>query len=298
VECLVLLEERHVAAEALGTLAREHPDEKEIQRWLAAIYIDLNSPAEAEAALRAWGRLDPQDGRPWRWIGFFAKEYGKPAEAAAAYYVALARHLAPAVRAEVVAELAASLIETQGRFGEALALLDDEAAPRIPPAERETLRAHCQWGLGLPVEAVTALGRALQANAAYVPALLLRAKIYLAEGRPGAARPFLEKSVRLAPYDLTGRKLLLDACGQGGDKDGAASQKRILEKMLHDQERLADLQTQALRHVWDAEVRMRIAEVYLRTGRPEAARVWLRAALACNPRHAGARQALEQIGER
>jgi tetratricopeptide (TPR) repeat protein len=295
-ECLVLLEERRVAAEALAALAKQHPYHKEIRRWQAAIYIDLNSPSEADAALRAWARLDPEDGRPCRWVGFFAKEYGKPAEAAEAYREALRRHLAPAVRAEVVAELAASLIESQGRYAEALALLDDEAAVRVPPAERQTLRAHCHWGLGRPAEAVAALEQALRANAAYVPALWLRAKIYLAEGRPAEAQPFLKDSVLLAPYDLTGHKLLLDAYSQGGDKAGADEQKRILVRLQADRERLSELQTQALGRVWDAEVRVRIARLYLRTGRPDAARMWLKAALACQPRHADARQLLDQLG--
>jgi tetratricopeptide (TPR) repeat protein len=126
--------------------------------------------------------------------------------------------------------------------------------------------------------------------------LWLRAKIYLAEGRPAEAQPLLKDSVRLAPYDLKGHKLLLDAYSQAGDQAGADAQKRILIRLQEDRERLSELQTQALGRIWDAEVRVRIARLYLRTGRPDAARMWLKAAMACHPRHADARQLLDQLG--
>src|SRR5579871_1556257 len=55
-ESLVHLGERRFAAQVLDTVLQRNPDHTEAHRWLAAIYIDLNSPALAIAHLREWAR--------------------------------------------------------------------------------------------------------------------------------------------------------------------------------------------------------------------------------------------------
>src|SRR5262249_34570447 len=85
-ECLVHLGQRRFAAEVLNQVVQRDPDQKEAHRWLAAIYIDLNSPQQAITHLREWARLDPHNGRPYRWIGhFLVKDYVDYQEAIAAY---------------------------------------------------------------------------------------------------------------------------------------------------------------------------------------------------------------------
>ena len=73
-ECLLQLGARRFATEALTDLVERRPDVIEAHRWLAATYIDLNAPDRALPHLRAWGRLEPTDGRPYRWIGFFIRD--------------------------------------------------------------------------------------------------------------------------------------------------------------------------------------------------------------------------------
>src|SRR5262249_29871338 len=84
-ECLVRLGERRLATEALLAVVSRKPEHKEAHRWLAAIYIDLNSADRAIEHLRAWGELEPANGRPYRWIGLFCKDAKRPDEAIAAY---------------------------------------------------------------------------------------------------------------------------------------------------------------------------------------------------------------------
>jgi tetratricopeptide (TPR) repeat protein len=69
-ECLIRLGEGRRAVPLLTAVVERRPDHMEAHRWLAAVYMDMNSPEEAVAEFREWGRLDPQDGRPYRWVGF------------------------------------------------------------------------------------------------------------------------------------------------------------------------------------------------------------------------------------
>jgi tetratricopeptide (TPR) repeat protein len=296
-ECLIHLEERGLAANALRQVVHRHPDEKEAHRLLAAIHIDLHTPFQAIGYLREWGRLDPSDGRPYRWIGFFYRSYtfNQWEEAVAAYREACRRQLQPAVRAEVLGELAETLIDGLADYPAALEVLDQGAEVFAESPEVLTLKAECYWGLGQAVRTVQLLDQALRAKPDLFRALLLRVKVHLADKNPQAALPLLEKAVQLNPHDLASRQYLMQTCRLLGDFTAAEHHQRRLEESKGYKDQLTALHGEADRNPWDDQVRYRLAELCLTVNRPVEARQWLQAALACNPGNQQARAALDQL---
>ncbi len=296
-ECLVRLEEFGLAADALHRVVQRHPDQKEAHRLLAAIHIDLNAPFQAIKHLQEWGRLDPSDGRPYRWIGFFYRSYtfNNWEEAVAAYREACRRQLTPTVRAEVLGELAETLIDGLAAYQAALEVLDQGAAVFAESPEVLTLKAECYWGLGQPARTAQLLERALRAQPDLFRALLLRAKVALAEKNPQAALPLLEQAVQLNPHDLASRQYLMQTCRLVGDFTGAEHHQRRLEESTGYKEQLTHLHGEADRNPWDDQVRYQLAELCLKVNRPVEARQWLQAALACNRGNQAARALLAQL---
>lgn len=280
-KCLVRLDERRFAAQVLDTVVQRHADHKEAHQWLAAIYIDLNSPGQAIAHLREWGRLDPHNGRPYRWIGLFlAKDYADSNGAIEAYREACRRDLEPQLRTEVVMELAETLVDGPADYQAALDTLDQ--APEILNQPKVlALRAHCLWSLAKPAEAVQALEAALRAHPKLPQALQLRAKIFLSEGQPGAAVPLLETALRVDAHDHVSRQLLMQTYQQLGDHARAEEQRQRLEETRSAKDRLTKLHEEALRRPWDARVRHQLADLCLKLNRTAEAQMWRQAASAC-----------------
>src|SRR5439155_16723569 len=121
-ECLVRLEERRPAVMALTALLKRQPDNVDAHRWLAAIYIDLNSPGPAIKHLQKWARLDPANPRPYRWMGFLSRNSSLSGvaedlvDSVEVYRKALQLGLEPRERVAVLRELVETLIKTDGDF--------------------------------------------------------------------------------------------------------------------------------------------------------------------------------------
>jgi tetratricopeptide (TPR) repeat protein len=294
-ECLTRLGERRLAAETLLTVVQRQPDSRDAHRLLAAIYIDLNSPYDAIEHLREWARLDPVPGRPYRWIGFFYKDYHRPADAVAAYQEACRRALEPEEQQAVYKELAETLCEGQADYQAALDTLDQapEALRDLP--DTGLLRTECLIGLGRHADAVAEIERVLQQDPHSSRALLWRARLFLADQQPRDALVLLEKAVRLDGGDLESRQFLMQTYAQLGDRTRAEQQRKLVQELKAQKDQLTQLHEQALHHRWDDRLRIQIAELCLRINRPAEARMWLEAALACNPGNARARQLLDQI---
>jgi tetratricopeptide (TPR) repeat protein len=294
-ECLVRLDEPRLAASALNAVVSAHPEQCEAHRWLAAIYIDLNAPADAIRHLEAWGRLDESTGRPYRWIGFFQKGYNRVGPAVEAYRTALRRQLEPSLRADVIKELADVLLEDQGDYQAALEVLADCPEPYRNKPEFLTLRAEGLWGLGRTTEAAAAVDEALRMPPATLPALRLRGKFFLAEGRTTAARPLLESVLSRDPHDHAARQLLMQVCSREGNSEEAEHQRQLLEQTRGVLARLTELHHEARDKPWDAEVRWRIVKLCQQLNRTDEARMWARAAEACGPGGAAADDSLSPL---
>jgi tetratricopeptide (TPR) repeat protein len=295
-ECLVRLGEQRVAADVLAAVVRRQPDCREAHRWLAAVYIDLNSRTEAIHHLREWGRLAPDDGRPYRWIGMFYKDYTQQQGAAiAAYREALKRSLAPDDQGAVRRELAEALLDAQADFQGALDVLDGCPEPLRESVEVRTLRAEALWGLGRRDEAAAVADGVLRTAPDYARAVGLRGRMYLATDEPGRARPLFEKAVALDPYDLGSRQHLIAVCDRLNDPAAVAEQRRRLEEARDFWKRLTQLYRTAEDRPWDGQVRYEIAVLCLKANRKAQAQTMLRATLACDPGYQEARRLLEQL---
>jgi tetratricopeptide (TPR) repeat protein len=59
--------------------------------------------------------------------------------------------------------------------------------------------------------------------------------------------------------------------------------------------KLSELSAKAEAELWNADVRFQIGAIWVQLRRPGMARMWLTAALACDPQHQGAQEALTKL---
>lgn len=210
-KCHIGLEQYLEAAQALTYVIEHQPDEEEIHRQLASIFDDLGAMSHALRHLREVARLAPEDGRPFRRIALIENDHRQFDEAIAGYREALRRQLMPAVRVEVIQELALLLIEheaSKASCQEALDLLSAVPEPFGHRPETLALKAECLEGVGLRSEAIQLVETSLRAEPDQYHALVLRARLHLDEGQPEKAQPLLEKAVRLNSLEFKGRASL------------------------------------------------------------------------------------------
>jgi tetratricopeptide (TPR) repeat protein len=294
-ECLMRLEEKRLAEEGLKALVKRHPDNLEAHRLLSAIYIDLNNPAGAITHLQEWARLDPSDGLPYRWMGFFQKDNNLHGEAVEAYKNALSRNLTPTVRSDTQKELAEIYLLVEGNPNKGLEIISQGTPEFQNDPDILTMRVDCLAGMGRSADALELVEKALRDNPRNSKILILRAQMYINENKPELALPLLEKARDLDPYDLRSRTLLMNTYGQLGKKDLAAKEQAAANEITKIQTTMTSLKTNANSRPWDSNVRTDLGEACIKIGRPDEARTWLQAALACNPNNAKARRLLNQL---
>jgi tetratricopeptide (TPR) repeat protein len=299
-ECLVRLEERRPAARALTALVKRQPDNVDAHRWLAVIYIDLNSPGPAIEHLQEWARLDPNNPRPYRWLGFFTRDGlftgdpARPVDSVEAYRNALKLGLDPRDQSTVLHELAETLMNLRDDYAAALETLDSGSrAFQDQPAIR-VQRAHCLIQLDRKDEAVQILEEVLRSHPKTKPALSLRARLHMQEDQPRAAVPLLEKLLTLDPNDPVTRQNLMLAYGALREDKRAAEQKRLLDALVANQERLIKLRQETARNPWNARARYQLALAYAADSRAEAL-TWIQAAFACDSEDSRIRKAWTQL---
>jgi predicted Zn-dependent protease len=215
-------------------------------------------------------------------IGLIHKDLGENADAATAYREAQGRDLAPAVRQEVRVELAETLIG-QLDYPAALQALDDLGAGWSANALAAGLRGECLWGLARVDEARALLDKALSQHPVDGRLLRLRGQVHVHDGQPERAAELLEKAVGLDPQDHLSRYQLAHAYTQLGRAEDAARQQERVKEIRGQLKVLTQLSKAAMDAPWDADVRLRLAEVCDRAGRTELAQMWRRAARACPP---------------
>jgi tetratricopeptide (TPR) repeat protein len=294
-ECLVRLGRQRVAADLLNRVVQGDPNQLDAHRWLAAVYIDLSSPNEAIRHLTEWGRLAPEDGRPYRWIGFFQKDYQHPDAAITAYREARARRLDPGMRADVVRELAESLLDGRADYQGVLDTLEQCPPEYANGPDLRLFRAESLWGLGQLQEAEKLADGVLATDPNYPRALRVRARMYVATDQLRQARPLLEKCVAETPLDLGARQSLLEVCQQLQDNAAVKLHRQKYEEGRDLGRQLTLLYLTARDRPWDDQVRCEIARLCLKLNRVGEARTMLRAAIACNPGNQEAHQLLEKL---
>jgi tetratricopeptide (TPR) repeat protein len=285
-------------AEALRRLelVLDHrPDCIEAHRYLALLLLEVQAIHPAMDHLRRVGELDPSDGRPFRTLGLILRNQQKPARAIEAYQQALAGKLERHVSAEVVEELARLLVN-EGKVAEARAVLDQCPEPhRQSPAIR-VIEAECLWRTMQVPECEQLLGAALREDPDLVPGLRLRAEIAMAQDHPERAIVDLERAVRLELADYALRHQLAEAYAAAGGTAQAQQQRERRDEIQRQLRRLASLEAAASANPTDAAAREAVADVWLKLEQPEKARMWLRAALACDPTNNRLRERARQPG--
>jgi tetratricopeptide (TPR) repeat protein len=276
----------------LSEAARERGDDLQLQRWLAAVCLDLNLVEEAITALEQVARLDPSDGRASRTLGLLHATHRRPGRAIEAYRQALQRKLQPHVEVETRLELARAEVAT-GQAAAALKTLDmGEIAWMVYP-DIMHVRASAHWLLGSERDRKEAR-RIAEANLSQWPnhgeTLVLLGRMHMEEDRPQEAAPLLEHGLRVSAVDEDLHARLgrtYQALGRTAD---AEHQQRLADQVRDAKIRLDELERKARARPGDAEPRLEAARLCISLGRWLEARVWLRAALACQPAHAEARE--------
>ena len=99
------------------------PNNQFARRWLAVAAYDLGAVGLAAEELLKLGEADPRDGRSYRLLGLIEKDREHFPEAIEFYRESLRRKPDPPDRAEILEELADSLVRLS-RFDEALDVIN------------------------------------------------------------------------------------------------------------------------------------------------------------------------------
>lgn len=246
------------------------------RRWLAAIYYDLGADTAAEAQLQRVASLDPGDYRPHHLLGqinFDAEHYTR---STASLRAALKRNPPPAVALVIKRLLARSLIKNRA-YADVLELVGDEP----DDAALLAVASEAHWGQGRLDRARQLLRRAEQREPDNRLVLVLKATMAMQAGRPGDAVAPLVRQLKADPFDVECRyrlALCYRKLGRQPDYQREITRMREVQTTI---EKLSKLTNQAIERPDDAEIRDRIAELFLKIGKPKLAEVYRRAAAAC-----------------
>jgi tetratricopeptide (TPR) repeat protein len=268
------------------------PGNADIHRWLAAAAYDLGDRRAAIAALEAVTRLCPDDARAWRTLGLIFKENEADQRARVAFEAALARDLGRD-RPTVQLELAEVLV----RLGDVAAARSQLEACRgqVAEATRADLMGQCCRLVGDRDGQRAAVDAALVTAPDHPGLLTQRAGIDLADGHPDEALRRLDRAVAADPFRseiVYQRGLALKILGRRSEAAHDFARAAELNQLWIT---MSDLNAKAAQDSHDADVRDRLGRLCLELGKPDLAASWYRAALACNPRHAGARLGLAAL---
>jgi predicted Zn-dependent protease len=268
------------AAEVFSYLVDREPYNADAHRGVATAAYQLGQLGRAVDHLNQVIRLDPGDARPHLMLAEIHEERGKMGPAVEEYREALrlGTGLSDKARDEVRFFLAHGLVEVE-QFDQALAVLGETGGGPDEPPYMQALRVETLRGLGRPADAAALVDRAM---AAHPDAVFdrQRGQLYLDAGNPEAAIPFLERAARLSPQHYQSHFLLAQAYSAAGRKPDAERANARADEIRKSQDLLATLIREIEARPWDAEVRLRMAEVCERTGDAKAAAMWRQAAAA------------------
>ncbi len=281
-QCLLYLKQPREAERALRFVLHERPDHVDAHRALAAIYFDQGALMAAVQHLKRVAELDDADGRPHRLMGLIYKDLEDYGTAIDCYRRALGRELRGQSPDKVQMELAECLSKQNG-WAEALALLVQcDPSPEDAPTVA-ALRAECLRGLGRVTEAGAVLDQALAAFPDDVVLLRQRAIVHLAAKEPMAAVRLLQQALDLDRHDYTSLYQLGLGYRMLGRATEAEQQLRLAEQTKEDLLEHRRLTQEAAAQPWDGRVRLRLAALCDKLGRPSDAAQWRQAAAACSP---------------
>jgi tetratricopeptide (TPR) repeat protein len=295
-EALCRSRELRGAERVLKAAIQSDRSQTDAHRWLAVLYYDIGSMVHALKELSAVAEQAPGDPRPLRLMGLIHKDFDKYQEAATAYRESLRRAAAlsdeEAARfvdkTEIRLELGECLLRLR-RHAELLEALGE--CPRS--AQRLALEAASYYNERDIESARKLVAAALALAPNELDALHLQATLDLDANDPAAAVKILRRAAEQYPKDHSVHYKLSQAYQRLGRKEAAAAEAKLSKELYDLQRHFAELHQQAIRDTADADVRYQLGVVARQLGKPELAETWFRAALALDPRHAGAHNELE-----
>jgi tetratricopeptide (TPR) repeat protein len=285
-----------LAPSLLALVDRHHPDAGAILEALSRVYMHQTRYTEALRCLDRWVELDADCARALDWRGWVHNQLDHRAEAIADYERCLA--LQPG-RSEVRFRLAEVLVESS-RTDDALPLLERLRAEQPDRPGVQVDLARCRAAEGRTDEARALLGAVLEAHPDHFDALLQLGKLAHGRGEYAEAERWLRKAVARSPRDPDARyALYLALQAQPGRADDARAELARWEKDRDDRARLARLlRTELDARPRDANLVAEAGELFLGQGEDEKGLIWLKRALALDPRNAAAHKALAAYYER
>lgn len=271
------------AARLLVILVEEDPSNAEAHRWLGAVYYDLGNQTEAVKELTEATRLNPQDYRPHRLLGLICTDESMFGLAVEHYRSAL-RLGKDIPQPDIVEDLATILIQ-RNRFSEALESLEGGEAT----ATIWALRADCYDGLGEAALSRECVSKALVADPNNIKALRLSGTQQLADGKASDAIIPLQRVLKHDPHDTKARYQLSMAFSRLGQNEAATREMQAHDASVTLHEEFYAAAKQAAAEPGNVSIRERLAAIATTLQKPEVAKRWELAAMAC-------RNAIEQAG--
>lgn len=248
------------------------------RRWLASAYYDLGAMPNAVTELKQISQEVPSDPRPDRLLGLIAKDNENFIVAVGHYRESLKRDPHQIDHQTVVMELAESLIKL-GEFDEAIVALQKGQRS----AAILTLQAEAKRGLGQVQDAENLLNEATKLDSHYFPALLERGKLLLDLLRIDEAIAVLGEALKIEPMNRVAHLQLSQALRQAGKPEQADAELTRMQEVLALEREFTDLHESAAKYPEDFDIRLRLADVAQKLGKPELAAMWVRAARSLNP---------------
>lgn len=278
------------AISALKASLEADPELTDAYRLLAAAYYDLGATAPAIEALQTVSKLAPKDPRPHRLMGVIYQDMESFEDAAKQYTRFL--KLAPNSpdRPIILTELADCLFKA-GEYLQLETILPDcPLTPRVL-----VIAANLKMTAGEQTEALSLVDEALQLEPDHLDALLAKASLLLEKGDIGDAIRQLQAAVDSHPNEYRAHYQLSQALARDGDTELAEKHSteanRLRELRIH----FTELHARASIDVQNADLRLELASVAQELGMEELAINWLSGALAINPNHQQAREALRAL---
>jgi tetratricopeptide (TPR) repeat protein len=281
--CLLELGEPNQAERAFLFVLKKQPAHVYAHRGLAALYYDQGALSRAVQHCEEVAKLAPNDGLPHRFMGLIYQQLDQKEQAVESYRAALNRELPGDLREEVLVELASVLVD-RSEYDQALDTLGELDAldsslgstPRVL-----TLQARCLVESKNDLaEAVALLKQAMAVEPPYPEAYRLRARLHVEAKEYPAAAHLLERIVQVDPADLFSRTQLARVYGIMGRAKDAEEQLQRGKEIIRCKDELTKLTTQVTEQPRNAQLHLRMAELYDQLNKKQLAERCRRNALA------------------
>jgi tetratricopeptide (TPR) repeat protein len=278
------------AIEALKAATQQDSSLTDAHRRLAAVLYDIGASEAAVNELRIVSEQDPTDPRPHRMLGLIYKDMESFEQASVEYREALRRDPLMPLREDVLLELATCLLKTL-RFDE----LDEVVAESPRSADFLAILAEARLKQEDTAEAARLIEEALRLQPDHYEAQLLKGSVELAQGAADQAAATLEKVVAQQPMDFRAHHKLSQAYSRLGQVDRARTEFEEGTRIQRLRATFANLHGHASVDTDNADLRYQLGVVARQLGREDLAVSWFTTAVALDPAHAGAREALQAI---